>query len=636
MGAHPRARWRRPLPAALAALLLLGVAAAAAAAPRPEPTPARVATTDTVLVVGDRPAAGPGTVVVAPGQDMAAVLQASPFVMVTRGTPGVSDLYADGFRRNDLTLTVDGERFDTACPNRMDTRLGQIDLLDIDTVGLARDGAGLQSGLGGAVSLRRKQPGSAWRVEGRAEALAGHAESIDGSLAVEGRGLRLATRWRQLEAFTDADDRTFADLYGFASMPTSRIFEIRAQARLRQGDLRASQEHSTDLLFPYLLMDERENDHFEVSGSWRGHRLYLNRTDHLMDNGLRRSVGTTLMSTDALNTMFGAVGDRYELYARNWDAENFITPVANPMGATRSHMLPDVWRLGAALRGWLGDKESPWLTARLGLAHTEAHDGAQAAAFRRVHADAEMEKWSVPFGVTVSHRRPVRGAALSASAELAADAPGIEQQFIVVDKPGMMTDWVGNPGLADPLRGTLRVAMSAGPVKAEVFGTHVRDYPNLVSRTVSGVAYQTYDGVEALLAGASVRADWKLMDAGLSWNWGEQTATDAPLSEIQPVMFDLRLRTPQWRGGHVHATYTHAAGQGRIDPTQNEEPTDSWNRLDLGVVMELEDVRLALTLDNATNALYTQHLSYQRNPFASGLRVWEPGRTGRLSAAFAF
>lgn len=43
-------------------------------------------------------------------------------------------------------------------------------------------------------------------------------------------------------------------------------------------------------------------------------------------------------------------------------------------------------------------------------------------------------------------------------------------------------------------------------------------------------------------------------------------------------------------------------------------------------------VRLLVTLevDNITDELYYQHLSYLRNPFASGSSVWEPGITVTL------
>jgi iron complex outermembrane receptor protein len=41
-------------------------------------------------------------------------------------------------------------------------------------------------------------------------------------------------------------------------------------------------------------------------------------------------------------------------------------------------------------------------------------------------------------------------------------------------------------------------------------------------------------------------------------------------------------------------------------------------------------------MDNVLDALYSEHLSYQRDAFRSGVRVYEPGRTlsARLSARF--
>lgn len=629
-----RCAWAAPALLCALAGARPAAAATAAAGPPAAPAPIRTTTVDTVLVEDRRLSVGTQVLPVAPGQDVAAVLRATPFVIVQRGAPGAGDLYADGFRRHDLTFTVDCERCETACPNRMDTRLGQVDLLEIETIELARDGAGLQSGLGGTVAMRRSLPGDEWLARGRVEARAGHDDAVDGSFSLEGRGARLASRWRQVEAYTDADGRTFADRYGFARAPATVVREVRAQVRLPEGDLRAGHERSRDLLFPYLLMDERKNDRWEASGSWRGHRLYVNRTEHLMDNDLRRSAGTSRMVTDAGNTMFGAVGDRYEVYGRHWDAANAITPAANPAMGTRSHMLPDVWRWGVALRHALGRPGDPWLVARLGVARTSARDGAQLAAFTRVHEGAELSRWSLPFGVTASRTRVAAGTALTGSLELAADAPGIEQQFIIVDRPGTMTDWVGNPRLADPLRATVRLGAHRGALRAEFFGTRVSDYPVLSRAMVGTSAVQTYAAVDALLAGASLRAEWPLAAAGLGWNWGERIDGNAPLAEIQPLAFDLELRAPRWRGCTARAWYRHTTAQHRVDTSQGESATDAWNRLDLAAAYESAGVRYELALDNATGALYTQHLSYQRNPFAAGLRVWEPGRTLRLTATF--
>jgi iron complex outermembrane receptor protein len=66
----------------------------------------------------------------------------------------------------------------------------------------------------------------------------------------------------------------------------------------------------------------------------------------------------------------------------------------------------------------------------------------------------------------------------------------------------------------------------------------------------------------------------------------------------------------------------------------DETPTPSWVKIDLGVDYRLESLLFLFEVDNLTNELYTQHLSYMRNPFSSGARVIEPGRFFRFSIRY--
>ena len=625
---------RRPL---LLSLMLLPMMVPSRAAATDDDDGIRHALTDTVFVVGYRVGAGEAELPVADGDHLDRLLQGTPFATIRRGAAGVADLYADGFKRQDIAVTVDGERFVPACPNRMDTRAGQVDLLDIETAALSRNGAGLQSGLGGQVDLRRRRPGRDTLVYGRLGGAADHAGDLDASLAVESSRTRLAGRLRRSDPTTDADGRTYAQLYGYAEAPAATVGELRAHRAFDGGDAQAAWESSRDMLFPYLQMDERRNDHYQLSGSYRGLRAYVNRTDHLMDNALRTSWAATRMVTDAATTMLGAVGDGYEVYAHHWTADNRITPAANPAAGTSSRMLPDVWRLGATTSRAIGDPQRPWLRLRAGLVRTGVGDTSVMGLYRRLQPDAASSRWSFPFGAVAAHARDLADLAqLTLSGEVAADAPGVEQQYIAVDKPGATPDWVGNPRLADPVRATARAAAVSRRLKAEVFATRVWNYPTLVRRSAGGAVLQTYTGVDALLAGAYLSAAWDLVDAGLAWNWGEKTADDSPLSEIPPLSVELTVRSPKIGRCRGWAHYRHAAGQGRVDVSQGEWSTGAWNRLDLGATLEHEDIRLALELENATNALYVQHLSYQRSPFAAGARVIEPGRTLRATTTFAF
>ncbi len=619
-------------------LLVFILAAGMAAAATSGTASSATATTDTMVVTGLRESLGQYLRPVQAGDDINRVLLKSPFLLVRRGTGAVSDLYSDGLKRGDINVTVDGERFATACPNRMDTRVGQIDLREIQTVDMWRNSAVLQSGLGGQVDFRRRLPGRERRIAGALGGAFDSAEEYDASLSIEGNRMRLGGRYRSLAPYTDADGRTFGQLYGYTDAATSEIYEVRGLAAYDQGHAVLAYEGSSDVLFPYLLMDERTNDHYQASASYRGHRVYVNHTEHMMDNALRASYATTDMVTDATNTMLGVVGRNYEVYARHWDADNRITPVAMPAGEKLNHMLPDVWRYGVSFQHQLGTAGNPWLFLRAGLAHTKVGDEAAGDLYRILEPDAELDSWSLPLGVTATHLVDLdQDLLLGLSAEISSDAPGVEQMTIATDKPGTKPDWVGNPRLSDPVRATARAALQKGQFQLELFGTRIWKYPYLARRAVQGAMYQTYTGVDALLAGANLFGTWRWFDAGISWNWGQKCADQSPLAEIQPLSVYVMGTSPvvaqRFTGSFL---YRHAAGQGRVDTALDESSTGAWNRLDLAVDMKQEAYTLRLGLENVTNVLYTQHLSYLRSPFASGLRVNDPGRTVRATAVFEF
>jgi iron complex outermembrane recepter protein len=630
---------RRPSFGAAGAVIILfsAVAIFIPAAASADTISVNEAKTDTLIVTGTRHALGEQLRPIVAGRDIKSVLDYSPFTMIRKGASCCTDLYSDGFKRHDITVSVDGERFTTACPNRMDTRVGQINMLDIERIDLSRNGTGLQSGLGGIVEFRRRQPGQDARIYGQVSGSLDHAEDYDASLAVESGYTRLTGRIRQGAPWTDANGRTFSEMYGFKGEDTYTSGELRAHRSWDGGDASASWESSRDLLFPYLLMDERENEHYQASVSHRGHRLYINRTEHLMDNRLRRSGNMSVMVTDATNTMIGLVGDRYEVYARNWNADNTITPLANPAMGKINHMLPDVWRTYASVRHDFDDALPFELSLRAGLARTAIDDDAQLDEYRVLYPDAESSEWSLPFGATASHAVELNETTfLGLSAEVSSEGPGIEQLYIAVNKPGGKPTWLGNPGLKDPVRATLRTGLQRSSLQLEVFTTRVWNYPNLVKRSAGGAMYQTYEGVGALLAGASLYTSWRYLDLGVNWNWGEKTADTTPLSEVQPLVFSLTARTPRAGAFHGRVQYEHATGQDRVDQALDEITTHAWDRVDLAVFVEADQARLTLEVVNLFNELYTEHLSYLRNPFSAGLQVFEPGRTVRAVTTFEF
>lgn len=619
---------------AIMIVLIAGLLASASAQTR---SAARTTVADTLTVKADplelgRLGIGPRT-----GDDIADVVAGTPFQLIRRGATAASDVYVDGFKKGDVVVTVDGERFTTACPNRMDTRVGQVNLLDIEMVDLDRRGGGLQAGLGGGVAFTRRRPGAEPAIRGLVSGGFGAVEEVDAAVSAEARFTRISARYRRLEAWEDADGGTFTSRYGYADAPGSDIMEIQLAHAFTGGDALAGFETSRDVLFPYLLMDERENEHFSAAVGWRGHRLYVNYTDHVMDNGLRTSLAMTDMRTDATNLMAGVTADRYEVYVRRWDAENRIIPVANPMMQVSNRMLPETWRYGATVRHEFGDSTSVRLALRLGLVHSRVGDEAQASRYETLYQDADLQTWSIPFGATLGHSVTLApGWDLGLQAEASSSAPGLEQLYISVDRPGTNPTWLGNPDLADPRRATVRAALQHEHWQAEIFATRVWDYVYPVRRMVNEQGFQTFAGIDAWLAGAHLGYRWRHVAATASWNWGEQVDSGAALAEIQPLSFTVTAQTPAVGSWVGRARYEHAMKQSRVDASLGEFATEAWNRVDLGIEGALAHWTVMLSVDNLLDETYAQHLSYLRNPFRAGVQVLEPGRSFRLAASFRY
>lgn len=592
---------------------------------------------DTVKVVTHPLDVGADTRTVTPGQDLGRLLAGSPFQLIRRGASASSDLYADGLKRGDITVTIDGERFTTACPNRMDTRAGQVTLQDIELVSLDRTGGSLQAGLGGQLAFRRRLPGPDQRLRATVTAAFDHSEEQDASVSAEAQRTRIGLRYRRHEPWTDADQATFTERYGYRDPRTAEVMEAQLVKAWDASDAVATVESARDILFPYLLMDERENDHYQASLRHRGHRIYVNHNDHMMDNALRASRQMTDMRTDAVNTMAGVVGPGYEAYVRHWDADNRIIPQANPAMGVENRMLADLWRYQASLQREFGHRDRLHAALRLGLSHTRMGDTEQADRFDLLYPDADHDRWSVPFGATLTRGLAVPGdQRVALSAEVSSDDPEIEQLAINVRRPGANPWWLGNPDLSNPVRATVRAEWQHQAVRLEVFGSRVWDYAYVVKRQAGDRMLQTYDGIGALLAGASLTAAWKHLDLAASWNWAEQTDPRTPLAEIQPLLLSANLRSPAFGPATARLSYQHAAGQGRVDPELGERSTGAWDRVDLGLDVATNHATFFLTVENAFNELYAQHLSYTRNPFNAGVSVREPGRTVRLGATVEY
>jgi iron complex outermembrane recepter protein len=386
------------------------------------------------------------------------------------------------------------------------------------------------------------------------------------------------------------------------------------------------------VLFPYLKMDERQTDFIGFHGSWKGNRLYYNHSRHLMDNELRG--GPMLMVSDAYNTTFGLTGKGYEFYYRNWDTENYFDNPGADMHID-NHLIPDLHLASASVDRHMNIGRDIELGARIGVQHVKIADTDRLSFHQVPHPDAEDNRLFVPFGARAGIKKTFGGKHLAGlQLEVASEAPHPRNLYISVQKPMGKPWWSGNPTLEAPIRATLRGRLRSGMFTLETYGSRVSNYVNLASMMVGERKYLTLENVDAALTGFRIVAESKFLDVHVDYTIGWNLSEDSPLAEIRPLSVETTLHAPVLRGVRSWLRHTYSDAQTRVDESLDETATPAWNRMDLGMGTSIKDLVLSLEIHNLTGETYYEHLSYLRDPFASGMAVNAPGRAIRLAVSY--
>jgi iron complex outermembrane receptor protein len=245
------------------------------------------------------------------------------------------------------------------------------------------------------------------------------------------------------------------------------------------------------------------------------------------------------------------------------------------------------------------------------------------------------------------------GLELAATLGHTARAGEANELFIALRRKG--DDWVGYPEL-DPARNTgldLTAAWEQGGVRltGSFFYSRIANFIDVVARDRalpgpgSGDA-RSWANVDAVMRGVEATAVAPLasrlfLSGDVAWVRGAKTlapevgVTDEDLAEIPPLRGRLTLRYDDGRlFGSAEGIFS--GRQDRVDESLDEEPTAGWATLSLSAGYRRGKWSLTLGVTNLFDRYYTEHLSYQRDPFRSGVRVAEPGRAAfvNLSARF--
>ena len=615
-------------------------------------------------------------------RDAAEALVQLPGVWKLRKGGIANEVVIRGYQSRDLNVLVDGERIYGACPNHMDPPSFHVDFAQIERIEVAKGPFDVknQGSLGGVVNIltRRPEPGfhSTANVAGGAWGYVN--PSVTASWADESFSALAGYSFRRSDAYSDGDGRRFTELTNYRPETVDAEAFRAGTAWARLGFVPA-QNHSVTFsytrqdtshtYYPYLQMDAVYDDADRFGLTWEAAPStvvtaaklsgYYTQVDHWMTDEYRTTGAPAArgwsMGTDAFSRTLGGrleatawgVTTGVEAYRRYWDTTTYLAgmqyrPQASLPGATS-----DIVGLFAQRSFRLGAKVS--LDAGLRWDHAMGSVDASKAstdltwAYHGTRATERSD--SLPGGSLRARWQAAEGLQVSLGAGTAARLPEPQELWFSLRRMG--TDWVGNPGL-EPSRNSaidLSASLRTGRlyVSANAFVNEVSGYVVLADvkkvNMVPGVmnpAARTYENVDARLAGGEVSAAITLTDrlflSGLvSWVRGTQDprpevgilSTD--VAEMPPVTGRTSLRWDDGRFfGEVEGVF--AAAQTNIDTDLLETATPGWGVANLRAGFTFGSVGLNVGVENLFGRLYSEHLSYQRDPFRSGFKVPEPGR----------
>jgi iron complex outermembrane receptor protein len=633
-------------------------------------------------------------------RDLGEALAAVPGLVKVRKGGVANDLVVRGLQGKDLTVLIDGQRLDGACPGKMDPPAFHVDFAEVTRVEISRGPFDVknQGGLGGTVNVVTERPQRGWHGSANATLASAGTRAASASMSVGGGRLALlgGASVRRADAYRDGSGTPLTARTGYRAERTAGLpaydvwtgwgrlaFVPRAGSSLQVSYTR---QDADAMLVPYLQMDalfdnaDRAGARFEVAdlpGGWGAlaAHAYFTRVDHWMTDELRNtSLGRPRpysMATRA-NTSIGggraevergALSLGIEASRRTWDTRTLLAMLDYAPQAP----LPDVTiEVAGAFAAWSAAPSRRWTLetgARLDRAVTTADPGlADTDLYLAYHGTTTTRATDVlPTAYGRARWRPDAGWSATASLGHSARLPDQQERFYALRRAG--SDWVGNPALS-PARNTgfdgelrygghgVDLALSAFVYRIDA-AILIADRPRL--RTVAGAANaaaRSYINHDALMRGFEASATVPLapalfLSADASWvrgttrgrTAGAPRADVAPLSphlpEIPPLRGRLRLRFDNARW-HGLAEVAASARQDRVAGGLGEAPTPAFAVLNLRGGLRAGPLAITAGIDNVLDALYAEHLSYQRDPFRSGVRIYEPGRTLSVTAGGRF
>ena len=445
-------------------------------------------------------------------------------------------------------------------------------------------------------------------------------------------------------------------------------------------------QDASHVLYPYLLMDADYDRTHRLNGSFviddlpgaldeLEVRAYWDRVDHLMDNRLREpAVGTPeefSMRADADSSVVGgklqvrmtlalegALMIGLDYYNRAWDVENIqyrkaagtvvVQPMIPGVVADNAGLFFDYERtfceafgLRLGLRGDLIRVKAEDLNAaRLGALYQPYYGD------RHLEPSADFREVSGNLQLTYA---PMEGLEIFVGLGRGVRPPDPQELYIGIERGS--SNWVGNPALeaskntqadlgAKWFSDTLYLSVSFFANRVED-SIHVIDLPDPDGEMpMSLIKARSYENIDAGYAGGELGSILSLphdlyLNLSLSFVRAENRSDDRPLSEIPPFKGSAGIRYDN-DFFFIAVDENFAVRQDRVDEALMEAETAGWATTDIRAGLRYKGLSLYGGLMNLFDKHYYSHLSYQRDPFSSGVKVPENGRNFYLTATYDF
>jgi iron complex outermembrane receptor protein len=606
-----------------------------------------------------------------------------------------NDVVLRGFQSNNLNLLIDGVRIYGACPGHMDPAAFHVDFAEIERIEVTKGGFDLQNqgSLGGNVNIIRKRSAPGFHLTPALQLGSfGYVNpSLTGSAGTDRIEVSGGYSFRQSNPFRDGRGLRMTEVGGY--LPAHKdddAFRINTSwgalrfspARNQSGELSYTHQNGANVLYPYLQMDSPYDiaDRLSARYEWRERsgaveRIqvlgYYTAVRHWMTDELRTSSLTGRdvfsMATYAHTRVSGGRADftlrrgvtaGFESYQRNWDAVNSfrmpamvadqnIVPNVNTTTAgffaDWNYNITDRIRVGAGARFDTANMavrsttiNTNLLLAYKGVANLDKRDSNPSLNARFAAGLTNSLEFFVGGGSTVR-------------------VPDAQERYFNHRRMG--SDWVGNPALV-ATRNTeattgLNFRRRGFYLKPSLFYSSLANYITVHNQArrssqpgVMNTMARSYENTDARIYGGEVTyglsllSRW-LISGGASYSRGTRDAIpslgiyNTNFAEMPPLRgrTSVRYGTRLW---FAEVEGIAAAPQRRVDTDLREAPTAGYGVLNLKAGWHAKRFTLTAGLDNIFNHYYIEHLSFQRDPFRTGMRVPEPGRNLFLNIAYAF